>query len=208
MMTMNVEGQIFEEMNESSRKDNRVCFTPKHFVSLASSDAVKKALERLVKSKRIRRVTRGVYDIPFESKLIGIMSPDITKVVEAIAFRDKIRIQPTGAQAANLLGFSEQVPAKVTYLTDGRCKEIIVGNVIIEFRPTSTKDMSLSNSLIGLIVQALKYLGQDQIDEIIINKIKRVIAENPDEEIESRLDSVPIWIAELLKNNVMKELNV
>ncbi len=208
MGLLNIKDQILEEMSKLSDKDNRVCFTPKHFVSIASSDAVKKALERLVKAKRIRRVTRGVYDIPFESKLTDIMSPDIIKVVEAIAYRDKVRIQPTGAQAANLLGFSEQVPAKVIYLTDGRHKEIIVGNMTIEFRPTSIKNMSLANSLIGLIVQALKYLGQDQIDDIVIRKIKRVIVENPNEEIESRLDSVPVWIAELLKNNVIKELNV
>ena len=206
--SMSVENQILEVMNESSTKNNRTCFTPKHFVNLASSDAVKKALERLVKSKKIRRVTRGIYDFPYESKLTGILSPDITKVVEAIASRDKIRTQPTGAQAANLLGLSEQVPVKVVYLTDGRSKKIIVGNVTIEFRATSIKHMNLAGSLLGLIVQAFKYIGEDKIDDSIINKIKKALIQNPNEELLAKLDSVPTWIAEILKNNVVKESNV
>ncbi len=37
----------------------------------------------------------------------------------ASAGRDRVRLQPSGAYAANLLGLSEQVPAKVVFLTDG-----------------------------------------------------------------------------------------
>jgi hypothetical protein len=205
---MTVEDKILENMQQQSTKENRVCFTPKHFINISSYDAVKKALERLVKSKKVRRVARGVYDIPYESKLTGIMSPDISKIVDAIADRDKIRVQPTGAQAANLLGLSEQVPAKVIYLTDGRRKEIIVGSVTIIFKPTGAKDMSLADTFFGLMIQALKYLGQKKIDNVVINKIKRMIKENPNEEIEKKLDHAPIWIAELLKNKVLRNMNV
>ena len=55
IIDMNVEDQIFKQMNETSRKDNRLCFTPKHFINIASYNAVKKALERLVKSDKVRR---------------------------------------------------------------------------------------------------------------------------------------------------------
>jgi hypothetical protein len=208
MLFMTVEDKILENMQQLSSKENRVCFTPKHFINISSYDAVKKALERLVKSKKVRRVARGVYDIPYESKLTGIMSPDISKVVDAIADRDKIRVQPTGAQAANLLGLSEQVPAKVIYLTDGRRKEIIVGSVTIIFKPTGSKDMSLADTFFGLMIQALKYLGQNKIDDVVIKKVKRMIKENPNEEIEKKLDHAPIWIAELLKNKVLGNMNV
>ena len=204
---MTVEDKIFESMQKLSSRKNRICYTPKHFVKLAAYDAVKKALERLVKSKKIRRVTRGVYDIPYQSKFTGLIAPDISKVVEAIAYRDKIRIQPTGAQAANLLGLSEQVPAKIIYLTDGRKKEIIVGTVTIIFKPASAKDMS-ADTLFGLIIQALKYLGQNKIDDVALSKIKRIIKENPNEEIEKKLDYAPVWIAELVKNKILEKTNV
>lgn len=200
---MNVEKLIFDQIKQLSSKSNRVCFTPKSFIHLASYDAVKKALERLVKSKKVRRVTRGIYDLPYESKLTGkAMSPDIEQVVRAIAERDKIKIQPTGAQAANLLGLSEQVPARVVYLTDGRRKEVKVGDTEVVFQPVSNKDMSLSGSLFGLIVQAMKHLGKENITEDIIKRINRLIKDNPDESISDKMGSAPIWIAELLKKNI------
>jgi hypothetical protein len=54
----------------------------------------------------------------------------------------------------------------------------------------------------------LKYLGKEKIDDVIINKLKRLIRENPDEKIESKFDSVPIWVVELIKNRVIREANV
>ena len=87
-------------------------------------------------------------------------------------------------------------------------KKIIVGNVTIEFRATSIKHMNLAGSLLGLIVQAFKYIGEDKIDDSIINKIKKAFIQNPNEELLAKLDSVPTWIAEILKNNVVKESNV
>lgn len=205
IIVMSVEDQIFKYMNKKSHKDNRVCFSPKHFINFAAYDAVKKALERLVKSEKIRRVTRGIYDIPYESELFGILPPDFSKIVEAIAYRDKVKVQPTGAQAANLLGLSEQVPGKVVYLTDGRAKKIKVGNATIYFKPTSPRNMNLADSLAGLIIQALKYIGKGNIDKIILNKVQRVIEENPKEEIKGNLGDAPIWIAELLRNKILKD---
>ena len=38
---------------------------------------------------------------------------------KALQSRDASRLQPTGAYAANLLGLSEQVPAKIVFMTDG-----------------------------------------------------------------------------------------
>lgn len=200
---MNVENLILNHIQKNSTKDCRMCFTPKSFIHLASYDAIKKALERLVKSKEIRRVARGIYDLPYRSNLTGKeMSPDVEQVVKAIADRDGIKVHPTGAQAANLLGLSEQVPAKVVYLTNGRRKEIKIDDTKIIFKPVGHKDMNLSGSLLGLIVQALKYFGKENITEDIIKKIERLIKENPDEKMSDKIGSIPIWIAELLKKNI------
>lgn len=39
-------------------------------------------------------------------------------MVQAVAGKDRLRTQPAGVYAANMLGLSEQVPAKVVLLTD------------------------------------------------------------------------------------------
>jgi len=46
-------------------------------------------------------------------------------VATAVAGRDRVRLQPSGAYAANLLGLSEQVPAKVVFLTDGPSRVVL-----------------------------------------------------------------------------------
>ena len=62
----------------------------------------------------------------------------------------------------------------------------------IIFKPASAKDMSLADTLFGLIIQALKYLGQNKIDDVALSKIKRIIKEKSNEEIEKKLDYAPV----------------
>jgi len=50
----------------------------------------------------------------------GSPSPD--DVASALAGRDGARLQASGAHAPNLLGLSDQVPVRLTFLTDGRSR--------------------------------------------------------------------------------------
>ncbi len=88
-------------------------FTPSDFLDLGSRRAVDLALHRLVNRKILRRVARGLYEYPREHPELGTLSPNLEKVAKALAGKDRIRLQPAGAYATNLLGLSEQVPAKV-----------------------------------------------------------------------------------------------
>ncbi len=79
-------------------------YTNKQFLDLGSRAAVDKALSRLTKRKLIRRLKPGIYDYPrVNPKLGGILSPSRDNVAQAIAKKNGIRIQPSGAQAANAL---------------------------------------------------------------------------------------------------------
>jgi hypothetical protein len=88
-------------------------FTPNDFFDIGGRDAVDKALSRLTAKGTIRRLARGLYEYPREHPELGTISPDIEKVAKALTGKDQIRLQPSGAYATNLLGLSEQVPAKV-----------------------------------------------------------------------------------------------
>ena len=87
-------------------------FVPADFLDLGSRDAIDVALHRLARKGTIRRLARGVYDYPKEHPVLGVLFPSAETVAKAIAGRDRIRIQPAGAYAANTLGLSMQVPAK------------------------------------------------------------------------------------------------
>ena len=99
-------------------------FTPIDFASLGSRNAVRVALFRLAKRGVIRRLARGVYDYPVKHPELGLLNPSPERVAEALARGSGLRLQPAGAFAANQLGLSEQVPARIVFLTDGAGRKV------------------------------------------------------------------------------------
>jgi Family of unknown function (DUF6088) len=52
--------------------------------------------------------------------LLGTLWPSVDAIVAALTGKDKLRLQSTGAYGANLLGLSDQVPARVECLNERR----------------------------------------------------------------------------------------
>src|SRR5438309_147281 len=105
-----VDARIISRIHGTGRG---AAFTPNDFLDLGGRDAVDKSLSRLALKGTIRRLARGLYEYPRQHPELGVLSPDVDKVAKALAGKDRIRLQPAGAYATNLLGLSEQVPAKV-----------------------------------------------------------------------------------------------
>jgi Family of unknown function (DUF6088) len=87
-------------------------FTPNDFLDLGSRDAVDKALSRLTTRGVVRRLARGLYEYPREHPELGTLSPNIEKVAKALTGKDRIRLQPAGAYATNLLAFLNKCPLR------------------------------------------------------------------------------------------------
>ena len=119
-----IESRIVSRIQDKARG---TCFTPKAFLDLGSPEAVRIALHRLEKRSAIRRLTRGLYDFPKQHPTIGCLSPSPDEIAKALSERDASRLQPSGAYAANLLGLSEQVPARIVFLTDGPARQARIG---------------------------------------------------------------------------------
>jgi hypothetical protein len=94
-------------------------FTPKHFRDLGGGAAIDSVLRRLKAEGTVRQLARALYDYPVQDPVLGAVAPSADTVAGALVVRDAIRLQPSGVYAANLLGFSEQVPSRVVFLTDG-----------------------------------------------------------------------------------------
>ena len=133
------------------RKRSGAVLMPTDFLDLGNRAAVDQALSRLSKRGSVHRIARGLYYVPVYSELLKTaLSPSIDEIVEAIAKREKRKVQVTGAVAANALGLSEQVPARIAYLTNGRSKKVKIGKVTIEFRHATPKSMIEAGTTIGL----------------------------------------------------------
>ena len=148
-------------------------FTPSDFLDLGSRRAVDLALHRLNRRRILRRLARGLYEYPREHPELGILSPDIEKVAKALAGKDRIRLQPAGAYATNLLGLSEQVPARVVFLTDGASRKVKIGRQQIQLRRTTPRNMAAAGRLSGLLMQALRHLGKEHIIPARMEHLKR-----------------------------------
>ena len=169
-------------------------FTPNDFLELGSRKAVDMALSRLVKAGTVRRLSRGVYDYPNTHPQLGVLTPDPETIAMAIAGKNRIRLQPHGAYAANLLGLSEQVPAKVTFLTDGLTRTIKVGRQVIELRRTSPRNMATAGELTGLVIQAFRYLGAKHITPERIAHLRRTIPQTEREKLLKAIPVAPGWM--------------
>src|SRR5437588_12899566 len=135
-------------------------FVPADFLELGSREAIDIALHRLARKGTIRRLARGVYDFPKEHPVLGPLQPSAEAVARALAGRDRTRLQPAGAYAANALGLSEQVPAKAVFLTDGPSRTVKIGQTPIQLRRTTPRNMPAAGRLAGLTIRALRALRQ------------------------------------------------
>src|SRR5437879_11826063 len=139
-------------------------FSAKDFLDIASRTTSDVALHSLTHEGRIRRISRGLYDRPrFNAALGGQLSPDIDEAAQAIARRQRWKIVPEGAWAANLLGLSTQVPSKIIYLTDGPNNEVQIGRRSVQFQHARTKAMAGLEGKFALVVQALRHLGKENV---------------------------------------------
>jgi hypothetical protein len=174
------------------------CFTSNHFRDLGSPEAIRINLYRLEKRGVIRRLARGLYDYPKKHPIIGILSPSPEKIAKAISERDAIRIQPSGAYTANLLGLTEQVPAKSVFLTDGPRRKIRIGNQEIVFKKTTPRNMATAGRASGALINALKYIGNRQISIHHIESLKNSLNSNALTQLAEDKKYAPIWMHQVI----------
>lgn len=134
-------------------------WVPNDFALLGSRDAIDKTLQRMVHAGELRRIDRGLYDRPTINRLTKrFTSPDYRAVVEAIARRDQLRLLVDGMTAANDLGMTDAVPARVTIHTDARRRTIKLDKLFIEFKLTAPSRLYWAGRPAMRVVQALHWL--------------------------------------------------
>lgn len=149
-------------------------FSASDFSSEFGRSTIDWVLSSLATSGTIRRVCRGIYDYPKFSELLQQqLSPDFDQVAQAFARKFNWRIQPSGDAALNLLGISLQVPGRPVYLSDGPNRQYEIANYTLEFKKSALKDIGFKHRESGLVVQALKALGKERVDDAVIAAIRK-----------------------------------
>ncbi len=174
-------------------------FSPTDFTDLGGRAAVDKVLSRLAASGELRRIARGLYDRPRTHPLLGSLLPAADEIARAIAGKGGLRLQPSGAYAANLLGLSEQVPLKLVFLTDGATRTVQVGSQQITLKHTTPRNMATAGRISGLVIQALRHLKQINVDEEIVAQLRKRLSKKDKAELLADAPLAPMWIAEIMR---------
>lgn len=183
-------------------------WVPADFASLASRDLVDKTLQRMVAAGALRRVDRGLYDRPAKNRLTGqFNAPDYRAVLDALARRDQLRMLVDGMTAANDLGLTDAVPARVTVHTDTRRRSITLGNLVIDFKLTAPSRLYWADRPAMRIVQALHWLkdtlgtGGDRIRK----RIAQILTDPKHgppilQDLHDGFSALPAWMQEFLRS--------
>jgi len=152
-------------------------FTNSDFYKYGSKEAVDKALSRLSGENIVLRITKGIYNYPVFSKLLNLpISPKTEEIVKAVARKNNSSMLIDKHRAANLIGLTEQTPAKQVFITDGPDAEIYLGKRCIKFSHTNQRIKELSKfTKASIIIQALNAVGRSRINESVLSRIKEVI---------------------------------
>jgi len=181
-------------------------FTPGDFLDLGSRQAVDLVLHRLVKKNTIRRLARGLYDYPRIDPDIGPLSPTTDAIVRALKGRDNILLQPSGGYAANLLGLSEQVPAKIVFLTDGPTRRVQIGKQVILLKHTTPRAMATAGRVSGLVIQALRHIGQRHVDDSTIASLRKRLSKMDKKQLLQDIRHAPAWITSIMRRIAQEEV--
>jgi hypothetical protein len=175
-------------------------FTPRDFLDLGSRDAVDQALARLVRQGVLLRLARGIYHYPrINARFNIVVPPDADQIADALGRQTGARVVPSGAVAANRFGLTSQVPAKPVYLTDGNSRQVKVGPMVFQMKHTSHRDFPPSGRIGAMIIQALRYLGRNSVDDHAVDAIRRSLSDSQRQALlrDSRFTSE--WIATVIR---------
>ena len=196
-------------------RDPRSVWTPGDFVDLGNRAAIDKTLQRLETAGEVRRIDRGLYDRPTINSLTKRpVVPDYRAVIRAVARRDNARFVIDGMSAANDLGLTTAVPARIEVLVDARLKPIKLGNQVVHFKTAAPSRLFWAGRPAMRVVQALHWL-QDMLtapeDRARMADTLRHLLTDPQhgsairEDLRAGLSALPIWMQEFLRPLLIDE---
>jgi hypothetical protein len=196
-------------------RDPGSVWTPGDFADLGNRAAVDKTLQRLEAAGELRRIDRGLYDRPTINSLTKrAVVPDYRAVIRAVARRDNARFVIDGMSAANDLGLTTAVPARIEVLVDARLKPIKLGNQVVHFKTAAPSRLFWAGRPAMRVVQALHWL-QDMLSapedrSRVADTLRRLFADPQHgsairDDLRAGLSALPIWMQEFLRPLLIDE---
>lgn len=137
--------------------------------------------------------------MPRPHPIIGQTAPDIMATVRALMEGSHAQWQFTGAYAANALGLSDQVPAKIVILTDGAPRRVSLGKLTLLFRRASPRNLFGAGKPAGLVIQAIRHLRNDPDISRHIARLRKRLDTKTKSDLKSFVPKTPVWMRPILQ---------
>lgn len=170
--------------------------SPKEFLHLGSRAAVDQAFSRLAKEGKLLRVARGTYVAPVSSRF-GSRAPSPEKVVRSLAKQSGEIVVSHGANAANVLGLTQQVPIREVYLTSGRTRKLKLGKGEVLVKHAPSWMLLLGARPAGAAVRALAWIGPTHADTSLAS-LHRTLPRSEWKALMSARATLPSWMAQAI----------
>lgn len=191
---------ISQMINRIDKEKYGCGFVVSDFTDIMDYETAKKNVARLEKSGVLRRVIRGVYDKPKYSKLLNeYVAPDINEIAIALARNYNWTIAPSGNTALNLLGLSTQVPAHWEYISTGPYRSYEIGKAKLQFLHRANKTIEGMSMITAMVIEAVKAIGKEMLDEKTINQIKSRLTKTDKEKLLAESRQTTSWIYSVIK---------
>lgn len=173
------------------------------FSNLGSDGTIRKTLHEIENAGQLKRVYLGIYQKPDFDKFLNVPIPSSpTEIAETIGRKNNWTISPAKNLALNILGLDTQVPNTYDYVSDGPSKEFILENgTKITFRHVTQRE-SLLHSTSALIVEALKEIGSEKVDDQVLKQIKSKLTDKQLAQLEKDTKYTRVWIREKIKRMI------
>lgn len=141
-------------------------------------------------------MARGLYVAPVTSRF-GKRPPAPEMVIRSLAVATREVIVASGAQSANALGLTRQMPVQAIFLTSGRSRILQLGKTEIVIKHAPKWQMALGASYAGQAVRALAWMGPLHARGAAV-KLKKLLPASEWRALQSTRYLLPAWMAELI----------
>ncbi len=172
-------------------------FTSSSLRAFSTTENIRQSLSRLVKTGKIKRITRGVFVKPKQSELVGEILPSTFEIAAALSKSTGETITVQGAEAARILQLTTQVPMQAIFYTSGNTRVLKFNNSKVKLKHVNPSRLIAPGTIPGLVICALNFVGRENVTPEMLEKIKSLISEKEFIQTTQLTDKMPAWMADI-----------
>ena len=88
---------------------------------------------------------------------------------------------------------------KIVFLTDGPARRVQLGKQVIMLKHTTPRAMATAGRVSGLVIQALRHIGQRYVDDAIVARLQKRLSDVDRKQLLQDIRYASAWIAALLR---------